>query len=123
MYRVALNVAISHVRDGKRSGSEYFQSLDDGPGVTVADADPTPHEVVERDERLIVLRAFIGGLDPLNRALVLLYLEDRNYAEIAGVLGISETNVATKLNRLKQKLRSEMAPPENIGVKKWNSMK
>jgi RNA polymerase sigma-70 factor (ECF subfamily) len=47
----------------------------------------------------------IGQLDDLNRALVLLYLEGRNYQEIADVLGISETNVSTKLNRLKQRLR------------------
>jgi RNA polymerase sigma-70 factor (ECF subfamily) len=40
--------------------------------------------------------------------LILLYLEDRNYAEIAEILGISETNVATKINRIKQKLRGQM---------------
>ncbi|MGH8216163.1 MAG: RNA polymerase sigma factor, partial [Rhodanobacteraceae bacterium] len=61
----------------------------------------------ERGERMAALREFIGGLDPLNRALVLLYLEDRSYAEIAEVLGISATNVATKLNRIKQKLRAQ----------------
>jgi RNA polymerase sigma-70 factor (ECF subfamily) len=38
-----------------------------------------------------------------------LYLEDRTYAEIAEVLGITETNVATKINRLKHKLRGELA--------------
>ena len=58
-----------------------------------------------------------GPLDPLNRALVLLYLDGRGYAEIAEVLGISETNVATKLNRIKQKLRRGMAPAPNEGVK------
>ena len=64
--------------------------------------------VAEPDERLAALYAFIGRLDPLNRALILLYLEDRSYAEIAQVLGISETNVATKLGRIKQKLRGQM---------------
>ena len=38
------------------------------------------------------------------------YLEDRPYAEIAEVLGLSETNVATKLNRIKQRWREQMAP-------------
>jgi RNA polymerase sigma-70 factor (ECF subfamily) len=116
MYRVALNVAISHVRDGRRSGAEDSRPLDGVHLETIAGADPGPHETAVRDQQMVVLREFISGLDPLNRALVLLYLEDRSYAEIAEVLGISETNVATKLNRLKQKLRSEMAPPENVGV-------
>lgn len=115
MYRVALNVAISHVRAGTRSGAERFQPLDDAHLETIANADPGPHEAVERDERMAALREFIGGLDPLNRALVLLYLEDRSYAEIADVLGISETNVATKLDRIKQKLRGEMAAPKTEG--------
>ena len=54
--------------------------------------------------------AFIGTLDELNRALILLYLEGQSYAEIADVLGISETNVATKINRAKQTLRARMNP-------------
>ncbi len=63
---------------------------------------------LEKIERIAALHAFIARLDALNRALVLLYLEDRSYAEIADVLGISETNVATKLNRIKQKLRADL---------------
>lgn len=46
---------------------------------------------------------------------MLLYLEDHSYAEIADVLGISETNVATKLNRIKQKLRGQMVAPRAEG--------
>ena len=44
-----------------------------------------------------------------HRALMLLYLEDRSYREIAEVLGITETNVATKINRLKQRIRTGIA--------------
>ena len=64
-------------------------------------APPTP----EPDERIAALNRLIAELDPLNRALMLLYLEERPYREIAEVLGISETNVATKINRLKQRIR------------------
>ncbi len=42
----------------------------------------------------------------MNRALILLYLEDRSYRDIAEVLGITETGVATKINRLKQRIRT-----------------
>jgi RNA polymerase sigma-70 factor (ECF subfamily) len=62
------------------------------------------------------LYAFIGELDALNRALILLYLEERSYAEIAEVLGISETNVATKLGRIKQKLRGRMTAAAPTGA-------
>lgn len=108
MYRVALNVAISHARRRQRSPDEHVDPLDDVHMETVAAADAAQHEALERDQRLAALRAFIAQLDALNRALVLLYLEDRSYAEIAEVLGISETNVATKIGRIKQKLRGQM---------------
>ena len=101
MYRVALNVAISHARRNAQTGClEPLDALHlEVPGAP---------GVAEPDERVAALYAFIGRLDPLNRALILLYLEDRSYAEIAQVLGISETNVATKLGRIKQKLRGQM---------------
>src|SRR5690348_187310 len=88
MYRVALNVAISHARQAARD--EQLEPLGAGHLEVLGDAD-----VSQPDDRLAALYAFIGRLDPLNRALILLYLEDRGYAEIAQVLGISETNVAT----------------------------
>jgi RNA polymerase sigma-70 factor (ECF subfamily) len=104
MYRVALNVAISHVRQAARD--ERLEPLDAAhlelPGAT---------DVAQPDERLAALYAFVGQLDPLNRALILLYLEDRSYAEIAQVLGISESNVATKINRIKHRLRAQMRAP------------
>lgn len=56
------------------------------------------------------LYRFIEQLDALNRALLLLYLEEKSYREIADILGISETNVATKISRLKQRIRLDMAP-------------
>ncbi|MGN2253608.1 RNA polymerase sigma factor [Frateuria sp. GZRe12] len=104
MYRVALNVAISHARQVARDGR--LEPLDAAHLELPGDAD-----VVQPDERLAALYTFIGRLDPLNRALILLYLEDRSHAEIAQVLGISETNVATKIGRIKHKLRGQMIAP------------
>ncbi len=115
MYRVALNVAISHTRSLKRSGAERVQPLDSVHLESIPEPGASQEQMLERDERIAVLDAFIGGLDALNRALVLLYLEDRDYAEIAAVLGISETNVATKLNRIKQKLRAQAAAAHGTG--------
>ena len=100
-YRIALNVAISAARaDALRDGVDALDAAAD----VVGDDGGAP----ERDEALARLHRFIAGLDALHRALMLLYLEEHSYREIADILGISETNVATKINRVKQKLRAQL---------------
>jgi RNA polymerase sigma factor (sigma-70 family) len=100
MYRIALNVAISfYRRESLRSrhvisGDEHL--------LEVAD------ENAGRSEEVRDLYQWIERLDPLNKALALLYLDGNNYQEIADVLGISETNAATKISRLKQTMRQEL---------------
>ena len=88
----------------------------DMPDVVVGVAAGLGEGIAEPDERLVALYTFIGQLDPLNRALILLYLEDRSYIEMAEILGISETNVATKISRIKQKLRGQMTTAETTGA-------
>lgn len=112
LYRIALNVAISQVRRGCTLRADQLEPLQPHHLETIRAEEPP-----ERDERLVALYAFIGELDPLNRALILLYLEDRAYAEIADVLGISETNVATKIGRIKQALRKRMVAPPTERVR------
>lgn len=102
MYRVALNVAISFVRDSSRH-ERHLQPMHEELHDTVAAADS------DADEGVRLLYHCIDRLDPLNRALLLLYLEERSQREIADILGISETNVATKIGRLKQRLRNDLA--------------
>ena len=63
------------------------------------------HEAAELEEQISKLYRFIDTLDELNKALMILYLEDRRYKEIAVILGITETNVATKISRIKIKLK------------------
>ncbi|MEO8747267.1 MAG: sigma-70 family RNA polymerase sigma factor [Rhodanobacter sp.] len=107
MYRIAMNVAISHARSaGYRR--RHMVPLDAGV-LDVADDTATLHEP---DERVRALHAFIDQLDVLNRALMLLHLDDRSYREIAEVLGITETNVATKINRLKLRIRAGIRETE-----------
>jgi len=62
----------------------------------------------ETDDRVRALYRVINQLDGLNRALLLLYLDEHSYRDIADILGITETNVATKLSRLKQRLRTDI---------------
>jgi RNA polymerase sigma-70 factor (ECF subfamily) len=100
MYRIAVNTAISFYRRERREGA--------------AGADPEvlealPAEPADDDGGRDALHQMIDALDELHRALVLLYLDGNSYAEIADVLGISETNIATKLSRLKQRFRRDAA--------------
>ena len=97
MYRIALNVAISFYR---RENTRTRYVISDEEHILEA-ADDTSNQ----PEDIRLLYEFLEGLDPLNKALVLLYLDGNNYQEIAEVLGISETNVATKISRLKSKMK------------------
>ena len=99
MYRIALNVAISFYRR-ESSRKRYVLSDDERVLNAVDETASQPAEIQD-------LYQFIEGLDPLNKALVLLYLDGDSYSEIADVLGISETNAATKISRLKQTMKQE----------------
>ena len=61
-----------------------------------------------QDEALEHLYAHIRRLPPLDRSLILLQLDGLGYAEIAGIHGLSESNVGARLSRLKQKLADAM---------------
>ena len=103
MYRIALNVAISFVRKEVRH-RQVSVPLDE----TVHDtANESSHDPVLED-RLHRLQGFINRQAPLDRALMLLYLEDKSQREIAEILGLTGTNVSTKINRLKQRIRAEL---------------
>ena len=101
MYRIALNVAISWVR-----GPGQRQRLTVPLDAERHDVARTPD--LAADERVRALYQVIDRLDPLSRALLLLYLDDHSYRDIAGILGITETNVATKISRLKQRIRQDI---------------
>lgn len=103
MYRIALNVAISFVRSNSVR-KRHTVALDE-----THDVEDSSAGVAEQDEGTRLLYAFIDRLDALNRALLLLYLDERSYRDIASILGITETNVATKIGRLKQRFARESA--------------
>jgi len=108
MYRVALNTAISFARRA-RSRTRGVQPLDETPAAALLPAPVAPPAGGD-EARLVALERFLQELPELDRALVLLHLEERSHREIAEILGLTETNVGTKLNRLKTRLRRELAP-------------
>jgi len=101
MYRIALNIAISYYRkDSKRQ---------DKPGINdeqlINIVDITTEE--DRSEDIKQLYRFIGQLDKLNKAIMILYLESESYESIANSLGLSKTNVATRIGRIKVTLANQ----------------
>jgi RNA polymerase sigma-70 factor (ECF subfamily) len=103
MYRVALNVAISFYRKEKRAH----------PVISIADhllnIEDRGNTFNETEENINLLQQFINELKELDRALIILYLEEKSYAEIAEISGITETNVATKISRCKEKLKQKFS--------------
>ncbi|HEX4964337.1 MAG TPA: sigma-70 family RNA polymerase sigma factor [Thermoanaerobaculia bacterium] len=103
-YRIALNVAISFYRSETRRTRHTVPA--EGSILEVAADAPAPGEA---DDSLELLHGFIAQLDELDRALILLYLDGNRYDTIAEILGISETNVGTKISRIKQRLRRDFS--------------
>ena len=107
MYRIALNVSISLLRRNTRPGRETVP-FDELKHDSAHEQSSSP----EREERIATLQRLIDQCQPLDRALLLLYLDDCSYREMAAVLGLTETNVATKLSRLKEHLRRKLITNE-----------
>jgi len=101
IYKIALNTAISfYRRNGKHNNNRVkldaliisLQNFEDNS---------------EQSELISTLYRFIEKLNGLDKALILLYLDNKKHKEIAETLGISETNVATKISRIKKTLREQ----------------
>jgi RNA polymerase sigma-70 factor (ECF subfamily) len=109
MYRIALNVAISHYRKERRSGLHITVSA----SLHLMDLEDRPDGSEEIEEKIDLLQRCISELGELDKALMILYLEEKSYREIAEILGITETNVATKLGRIKGRLRQQFVNTNN----------
>jgi RNA polymerase sigma-70 factor, ECF subfamily len=102
MYKVSLNVSITWYRHSKQRNKILRTSLPDIDQLRFIESRQ------EEDEDYQALHRAIAALNVLDKALMLLYLDDRSYKEISEVLGISETNVATKISRTKAKLKQQL---------------
>jgi RNA polymerase sigma factor (sigma-70 family) len=107
MYRVALNVAITFYRKTKTA---------DGV-ITLAEPDKEmedrKEDNTELEKNINALQQFISELKELDKALMILYLEEKSYDEISEILGITETNVATRISRIKDKLKQKFSTLKN----------
>ena len=104
IYKIALNVAISYYRrDVKRkeTNQPYDKTI-----FQIAEEDDYTEESKNKRE---ILYKFINKLDELNKAIIILYLDEKSYKDISEIIGLTETNVATKINRIKRKLKESIS--------------
>ena len=95
IYRVSLNSCVSYFRKHKRHQSEY----------TSIDSIPEIYDLgIEKPDRLREMYNLINRLDRGEKALILLWLSDRKYDDIADIMGIPRNTVASRLHRIKEKL-------------------
>ena len=100
MYRVALNTAISNLKKEKRKGTRI--AIDNFVLNRIDQVDTV------MDERITLLYAQIKKLSIVEKGIILLHLEGKNYDEIATITGFTSTNIGTRLGRIKNKLRSQI---------------
>jgi RNA polymerase sigma-70 factor, ECF subfamily len=97
MYRVAINTAISQFRKDKRSKIDFVSDISENF--------LNEELFEEKEERIQILQKAIGKLSKGEKAIIILYMDDYPYEEIAEIVGISISNVGVKINRIKKKLQ------------------
>jgi RNA polymerase sigma-70 factor (ECF subfamily) len=101
MHRVALNTAITHIRRSTRTprSTEFVEPIAHSPEM---------HEHMHQEEKVHLLHEAINTLTDIDKAIILLRLEDQDYDEIASVTGLTRTNVSVRLVRIKRALKDHL---------------
>ncbi len=99
VYRVAVNSALMAIRN-------YKSKVETLP-FEISSADISTESDDNKAEQLAALHELINLLLPIEKAIILLWLDEYSYEEIADIIGIERSNVATKLHRIKNKLISK----------------
>lgn len=106
IYRIALNTSISFYRKNK---ARKEKTVNQSPIIELPNVDEKDFE----NEDFFLLRKFIKELKEIDRALILLHLEGLNSKEIADIIDTTQTNVTTKISRIKKKLRQKFKEYKN----------
>lgn len=104
MYRIGINTAISLYRKSKSRIQSF--SFDD---VSYKIPQTETYDDTQ-DQQLKSIYAALNHLNDIDKAVILLYLEDKSYKEISDTIGISEVNARVKMNRIKKKLKTQLNP-------------
>jgi len=108
MYRIALNVSISFLRK-ESTRKKTYEGLHQ-QGDLLYYQDPL------MEERLQLLHQHMEELKPMEKAMLILHLDGRKHAEIAEILGVSASNVSTKIHRIKALIKSKVKTYTNYGT-------
>ncbi|WP_420572164.1 RNA polymerase sigma factor [Kordia sp.] len=98
IYRISLNVCLTLLKKDKKNAKTFV-------------SDAIPKDVVEdsqaffKEESLNVLYQAIKQLNEINRAIILLYLEEKSYEEIANIMGMNVNTIGVRINRIKEQLK------------------
>ena len=98
IYRIALNTCVSTLRI--RSRQPHQASLEEVILV--------PDDSQEKKETVKELYECIATLSPIDKAIVMMWLDEYSYEEIADTIGLKRNNVATRLHRAKEKLKEKI---------------
>ncbi|GLR17465.1 RNA polymerase sigma factor [Portibacter lacus] len=101
IYRIALNVSISFYRKNRKR-NERTEDLS-----TIIETSSEGINVFQQDSNLLLLQQFIKELREIDRALILLHLDGLSHKEISNIMGITPTNISTKINRIKTILKDK----------------
>lgn len=102
MYRVALNTAISDLRKQSRR-------------ITTVELTSTTNSILQENEDLVtrekwnLLQQAIESLTDVEKALMMLYLEEKSYEEMEDIMGMTQINLRVKMSRIKDKLRKKVS--------------
>ncbi|HLV46603.1 RNA polymerase sigma factor [Marnyiella aurantia] len=102
LYRISLNAAISFYRKSTTRANRFTVLNEQMTEIPTEDK-------AETEQQLKVLEQFISELKEIDKALMILYLEDKSHAEISEILGLSVSNVGTKIGRIKDKLKTRFS--------------
>lgn len=106
VYKISLNVCLSLLKKNKKSNVQYFAS------------DAIPDEVLEdshafSNDALNHLYAAIKHLSEVDRGVILLYLEEKSYQEIADIMGTNPNNIGVRIKRIKERLKKILDGQDN----------
>lgn len=99
VYRLTLNVCLYNLDKRKKRKEQAF---DNG---LIAEKSDTQAELFDKNSPVTVLYESISLLNPIDRAIIMLYLEKKNHGEIAEIMGLSTANIGVKVHRIKKQLK------------------
>ena len=99
IYRISINTAVSWFRDYVKNNRH----------IEYTDVIPQLQDDFAIDELFEQLYSAIGNLSKVDKAIILLQLDGYSYDDISEIIGLTKTNVATKINRIKLKLKHHLS--------------